>query len=100
MTALDLAALDLSARPTPAVDAIAMADPTQSAIALWPHANVATPTISIDEPSSLALALIGVVTLVAYRGVQARLAAMLASRTPRPATKPAQQPPAPHRRVA
>jgi hypothetical protein len=84
MAAINLAATDLASHPLTAADAFGSA-PQPMAVALVPPITARPLEAGLDEPSSLALALIGVATLAAYRAVLHQL-------TGRSATKPAAQP--------
>ena len=68
MTALDLARIYQASQPTE-FDAISTAASTRT---VWPVVEGPSP-LRVDEPSSLALALIGMATLAAYRGIQQRV---------------------------
>jgi hypothetical protein len=72
MSKFDLAAaneatLEISAYPSPAVDAFAQ--PTFAGVAAPPAVRPFDPAVALDEPSSLTLALIGVVSLACYRAI-------------------------------
>ena len=72
MTTHDLATMDLSIRPILPVDAISMARQPISAASVQPLFDAPRAT-SLDEPTSSTLMVIGMMTLVAYRGIVKRL---------------------------
>jgi hypothetical protein len=88
MTTFNTTAINLTAYPLPVVDAIALMQQPIGVVTLQPVVN-APQTTPLDEPSSLVLALIGVATLAAYRGVVERMAGRFATKpAPRPFIKP------------
>lgn len=68
MAAINRAATDISGHPLAGVEAFAPSQPVTAAALVQPMADL-PPETSLDEPSSLALALIGVATLAAYRAL-------------------------------
>ena len=81
MPSLDVTHLEFSSQSSPLVDVIATKQAPTSTATIEP-AVVLRPRGRLDEPSSMTLALIGIVTLVAYRSVHKRIAAHV---TPKPA---------------
>ncbi|HYO24901.1 MAG TPA: hypothetical protein VEQ85_08120 [Lacipirellulaceae bacterium] len=70
-TALDYATVDVSLWPQPANEALVMAEAPAPVAGL--EARLERPLAApINEPPTLALALIAVATLAAYRGLQTR----------------------------
>jgi hypothetical protein len=84
MATINLAATDVASHPTTIADGIGQLQQPM-AIALVQPISVPAQQAQLNEPSSLALALIGVATLTAYR-------ALLHQVVGRPATKQALQP--------
>jgi hypothetical protein len=86
--AIHNAALDVSAHAAPTVDAIALIQQPIGTSTVQPIVETAAQT-PLDEPSSLALVLIGFGTLVVYRGIVQRMTAKpVARQAPRPLVKP------------
>jgi hypothetical protein len=84
MAAINLAATDLASHSWPIADAVGPAySPT--AVALMAPLEAPVHASRLDEPSSLALALVGVATLAAYRAVVHQVVG-------RASTKPTLQP--------
>lgn len=75
MNQFDLAATALTARSDAPIDFISLAGQPIGTLTLQPQLEV-RPTAKLDEPQSLTLALIGAATLLAYRGIKQRLAAI------------------------
>jgi hypothetical protein len=84
MAAIHLAATDLADHPLTFADAIGAAQQPM-AVTLVPPIVAPPLEAGLDEPSSLALALIGVATLAAYRALVHQVVGSAA-------TKPAAQP--------
>jgi hypothetical protein len=88
MAAINNAALDVSAHAAPAVDAIALIQQPIGTSTVQPIVETASQT-PLDEPSSLALVLIGFGTLAAYRGIVQRITMKpVAKQAPRPLVRP------------
>ncbi len=73
MNEFDLAATALTARPDARIDFIDIAGQPIGTATLQPQLE-ARPTVQLEEPQSLTLALIGAATLLAFRGIKQRLA--------------------------
>jgi hypothetical protein len=68
MSTLHPTAVEWSVEPAGALEAIMLPSASQHTATLAPWTPLKHPTV-LDEPSSLALMLMGVVTLATYRGV-------------------------------
>lgn len=80
MTLLDTAESHLSAQPLRVVDAISLGQQPMFTATIQPIVDASlTPTL--DEPSSLSLIVIGVFTLVAYRGIFKQTAGQSAAKS-------------------
>lgn len=83
MTSIDLATLDMTAGAQGSVDVIGTNPYTASTMMLVPQVEART-QLPIQEPSSLTLALIGIGTLAAYRGIQKRVTRYVAPKAATP----------------
>jgi hypothetical protein len=90
MTAQDLAALYVSNPPALPMDGLATDAGTQQLIGQLPGYHL--PVTRLDEPSSLTLALMGVATLAAYRGIWRRVVRPSVTAKAAPATRAAIKP--------
>jgi hypothetical protein len=80
MSTLHPTAIELSVEPAGALEAILLPSYSQHTATLEPWAPLKHPTV-LDEPSSITLMLVGVVTLAAYRGVLKALTGQGAAKT-------------------
>jgi hypothetical protein len=83
MTPVELATLDMTPGAAGPVDFSGMDAHATSTMTLVPLVNART-QVPIQEPSSMTLALIGIVTLAAYRGIQKRVTRYVAPKATTP----------------